>query len=203
MPYKNVDTDENIIQSDVESKTFPGQEVTIKPVEKENYEIDQIIIKDENGNIIDVNDNKFVMPNSNVNITVKYKYIYKILSGSNQTYSNKDLIIKTNGDLGNLESIKVNGKILEPSNYSLKSGSTILSLNKDYLSSLSNGTYDITFEYTDGSINTTFIIDNKKTNTTFKNPKTSDNIMIYIIMAIVGVIGILVFGFIIKRKMNK
>ena len=46
--------------------------------------------------------------------------------------------------------IKVDGKDVDHSNYTAKSGSTIISLNAGYLNTLSVGTHTLTVLYTDG-----------------------------------------------------
>ena len=65
--------------------------------------------------------------------------------------------------------IKINGKTIDRNNYSVKSGSTIVILNADYVSSLSVGTYTLNIVSTNGVANATFTI-NKKINA--NNTKT-------------------------------
>lgn len=55
---------------------------------------------------------------------------YYLEEGANLTYENKDLTIKFSGDLNKLSSVKVNDKELSKDNYTTKSGSTIITLNK-------------------------------------------------------------------------
>ena len=49
--------------------------VELKITPQEGYEVDKIIVIDVNGNIIEVNDNKFYMPNSDVKIEIQYKEV--------------------------------------------------------------------------------------------------------------------------------
>ena len=87
---------------------------------------------------------------------------YKILDGDNQTYtlgSNKDLVIRTNGDLDKLQGIEIdNGNPIDPKYYELESGSTILTLKSSFLEASSEGEHTITFKYDDGEVETKLTI---------------------------------------------
>lgn len=123
-------------------------------------------------------------------IEVKYEFTprefdYEIISGANQTYqknSNKDLTVKSNGELRKLTSIRVDGQDI--TEYETKSGSTILTLKASYLDTLSVGEHKLTFIYNDGYVDTTFKIIESD------NPKTNDNIIIYIVMLTFSLFGI-------------
>ena len=138
------------------------------------------------------------MPNSDITIYVNQIFLYKFLEGQDQTFKDKDLIVKTNGDISKLLRIEVNDKELDKSNYEIKSGSTILTLNKKYLSSLSNGTYRLKFVYNDGELDTTFIINNSDSN----NPKTGDNILFYTLTLFISFIGIVGIGLLIRKTLK-
>ncbi len=136
----------------------------------------------------------------NVTLYPKWKYDYKITFGANQKFNDQDLVIKTNGVLANLISVKVNDEELDSSNYILESGSTILTLKKEYLSSLKPGTYKLTFVYNDDNLETTFII-NGSGDSSINNPDTKDNIYVYMYLlglSIFGLCGMTVY----KRKFN-
>ena len=91
-------------------------------------------------------------------------------------------------------------------NYTIVSGSTILTLNKNYLNELSLGKHTVKFVYEDGSVATDFNItklaekntnnSNKKT-VSYKaagysagNPQTGDSIINYVIMLMISVSGL-------------
>lgn len=87
--------------------------------------------------------------------------IYEIIEGENQTYiieEEKDFIVKANGDISKFNGLKVDDKILEPSNYIVVSGSTVVTLKKEYLNTLEEGEHTLTFLYSDGEISTDFTI---------------------------------------------
>ena len=175
LPYKKINLDDEQYNDVLNvSKLLPGQTGIINIPNTEDYLI-TVKLTDFSGNEIQINNNKFVMPNSDINVFVNYKFLYKFLAGENQTYKNNNIVIKTNGDISKLIRVDVNDKELDKSNYTLKSGSTILSLDKKYLSSLQNGTYNLKLVYTDGELETTFVVNNSKNS----NPSTNDNIVLY------------------------
>ncbi|RDY30100.1 LPXTG cell wall anchor domain-containing protein [Lachnotalea glycerini] len=86
---------------------------------------------------------------------------YIITAGANGTHqvdSDGTLTITCSGALSDLTGIYVDGNLVDPSHYTLKSGSTILTLHADYLNSLSTGTHTLSFQYSEKSASTTFII---------------------------------------------
>lgn len=79
--------------------------------------------------------------------------IYHIIEGENGTYTrNSDgtLTFRADGDFSKFDGIKVDGRLIDPKNYTAVSGSTIVTLKADYLRTLSAGTHIITFLYNDG-----------------------------------------------------
>ncbi|MBQ2836248.1 MAG: InlB B-repeat-containing protein [Clostridia bacterium] len=93
--------------------------------------------------------------------TPSEKIIYKIIEGENQTYiveEEKDFIVKANGEISKFDGLKVDDKILEPSNYIVVSGSTVVTLKKEYLNTLAEGKHTLTFLYSDGEVSTDFTI---------------------------------------------
>ena len=69
-------------------------------------------------------------------------------------------------------------------------GSTILTLKKEYLSTLSAGVHNITFVYPDGSATTTLTVKEKVSTQKLVNPKTGDNITLYIVLLGISIIGL-------------
>lgn len=88
---------------------------------------------------------------------------YKMMDGIDGQWvkgSGKDLYFKANGDFNDFMSLKIDDKFVSPSNYQLFKGSTIVTLNKDYLETLSVGKHTITFMYKHGGCSTDFEIVN-------------------------------------------
>ena len=98
---------------------------------------------------------------------------YKIIEGANNTWTqNSDgtLTFRANGDFSKFTGVKVDGMLIAADKYTASSGSTIITLKKDYLDTLSVGNHTLTFIYSDGECNTEFEI--KVANTT---PGTNDS----------------------------
>jgi len=143
-----------------------------------------------------------------------YSYIvineYELLQGEEQKYANDNLIFKTNGDFSLFNNVEINGIELETSNYVVEKGSTIVTLKNDYLKTLSNGTYNLKINYTDGGyVETTFKVE--KTGETQsgngssqleENPKTFDDIGSSIFMGTISLIA-LIGATIYLRSKNK
>lgn len=115
--------------------------------------------------------------------------VYEILDGANQTLNvslQDNLTVRASGELSKFVELRVDGNVVDPKHYTKKEGSTIVTLNESYLSTLSVGNHTLTFIYTDGSTSTNFII------TKVNNPETGDNILLYISLGIISAIGIVV-----------
>lgn len=144
-----------------------------------------------------------------------YSYIvikeYDLLQGEEQKYENDNLIFKTNGDYSLFNNVEINGTELEKNNYVVEKGSTIVTLKNNYLKTLSNGTYNLKINYTDGGyVETTFIVEktgetqsgNGSSQSEEENPKTFDGIGSSIFMGTISLIG-LVGATIYLKKKNK
>ena len=81
--------------------------------------------------------------------------------------------------------VYVDDVLVDSNNYISESGSTKITLKKDYLDSLSKGEHTLKVVFNDGGIaETTFT-------TTINNPQTSDNIMLYALMFGISIIGLI------------
>lgn len=115
---------------------------------------------------------------------------YYLVSGANQKFDNQDLTFKFSGELGKLSSVKVNNEELKVDYYTKESGSTIITLSKEYLTTLKKGDYTLKVEYNDGGyVETTFTVGEIV-------PNTLDNIgtsFLIGILSLVGLIGVTVY----------
>ncbi len=136
-----------------------------------------------------------------------YEYIDNT---ANQTYTiNKDdnLTFRINADYSLFENggkVYVNGT--ETTKYTSKSGSTIITLNKDFVNSLSTGEHTLKVAFNNGGeAITKFTIAKTKETTqtetataeetkaeesTSNNPKTGDNIAVWISLMLVSMLGV-------------
>ena len=86
---------------------------------------------------------------------------YKITEGANGTWTqNSDGTLKfvANGDFSKFTGVKVDGTLIAADKYTAASGSTIITLKKDYLSTLSAGKHTLTVVYNDGECSAEFEI---------------------------------------------
>lgn len=84
---------------------------------------------------------------------------YKFIEGANGSWtknSGQDLGIKTNGEFSRFTGVKVDGTLIGNDKYTAVSGSTVVTLKKDYLETLSVGKHTSTVVYTDGECTTEF-----------------------------------------------
>ncbi|MBQ8923544.1 MAG: hypothetical protein IJ053_02000 [Lachnospiraceae bacterium] len=104
---------------------------------------------------------------------------YKITAGGGSSHTagaSEDLKITCDGALEDLVSISVDGAVIDSANYTLESGSTILTLKAAYLNTLSAGSHTVTFTYNDGqAVNATFTVAEQTQVTTPTQTTTTSN----------------------------
>lgn len=86
---------------------------------------------------------------------------YKIIEGANGVWiqnSDGTLTFRANGDFSKFTGVKVDGTTISDDKYTAASGSTVVTLKKDYLSTLSVGKHTLTVVYNDGECSTDFVI---------------------------------------------
>ena len=86
---------------------------------------------------------------------------YKITEGANGAWTqNSDGTLKfvANGDFSKFTGVRVDGTLLAADQYTAVSGSTVITLNKDYLQTLAVGKHTLTVVYPDGACSTEFEI---------------------------------------------
>lgn len=72
--------------------------------------------------------------------------------------SGKDLVIYCTGEFSKFVSAEMDGQLIDPSNYTVEEGSTVLTLASTYLDTLSVGKHVVTLNYVDGSISCDIMI---------------------------------------------
>ena len=96
---------------------------------------------------------------------------YDILDGANSSWtqnSDGSLSIRGSGAFSEFVGVKVDGKSVDEQYYTVKEGSTIVTLKAEYLSTLAAGPHTIQLIWKDGTASTTF-------NINVNNPNTGDN----------------------------
>ena len=124
---------------------------------------------------------------------------YKFIEGANQTYTvdeSKNAIFRIDADFSLFNGkVYIDNVLIDAKNYKAESGSTLITLSKEYVDTLSAGKHTIKVEFNDGGKATTkFEVKAKQVNTenreNITNPQTGDNIGTYIILSIISMLGI-------------
>ena len=111
-------------------------------------------------------------------ITITISAAYEILDGANSNWeqnSDGSLSIIGSGELSKFVGVKVDGTLVDAKNYTVKEGSTIITLKASYLNTLSAGTHTVEILWTDGSANTTFTIKADSSDNDNNNQNDNDN----------------------------
>lgn len=144
---------------------------------------------------------------SNINLEVVVeKIVYEVIDGANQEYiitKDSEAKFKINADFRMFDGGKVyvDNELVDPKNYTAESGSTIITLKKEFVDTLSVGKHTLKVLFNDGGQATT-IFNVAKTTIPVENPNTLDNVMIYIVSGILSIIGITGAITFYKRKQN-
>ena len=133
---------------------------------------------------------------------------YNILDGANSSWtqnSDGSLSIRGSGAFSKFVGVKVDGSLVDAKNYTVKEGSTIVTLKADYLNTLSVGTHTFEILWTDGSASTTFTIKADTSDDGDKKddvPKTGDNTPVawLFILSILSGTGLIITAK--KRRVN-
>ena len=86
---------------------------------------------------------------------------YKVTDGADSEWvSNGDtgLTFTADGDFQKFTGVKIDGALIDKGNYEAKAGSTVVTLNVDYLKTLEIGDHTMTFVYKDGDVSASFKI---------------------------------------------
>ena len=103
---------------------------------------------------------------------------YQIIDGANSSWthdSDGNITIRGNGDFSKFTGVKVDGNLIDKSNYTAKEGSTIITLKTDYLNTISVGTHTFEILWTDGSASTTFAIKADTSDNSNNNQNDNNN----------------------------
>lgn len=188
------------------------------------YKLVKVLVNDVE-KALDGNTLKLKNITSNMKIKVVVEKIeYKVIEGVEQTYTiteDTEARFKIDADYSLFNNkVYVDNVLVDSSNYTSKSGSTIIVLNKDYVDTLAVGEHTLKVAFTDGGeAETTFTIarkaennNNNENNTPSKpedkeemkdngsNPKTGDNIMLYVAIASISIIGLVATTIVAKKK---
>lgn len=133
--------------------------------------------------------------------------VYDVIEGHNGKYEPEsgEYTIRIDCDFSKFKDVKIDDKTVDPSNYTAKSGSTIITFKPDFMKSLSSGIHTIVVDFEDGYSATSVTvaddngnnIDDKttgdnKNNIQIKdvNVKTGDNTAPFVLMSIMIISGL-------------
>ena len=226
---------------DVEGATVdPSGVVTVNYGDNKNFTITansgyKLIKVLVNGTEKTLDGNTLKLTNITANMNIKVvveKIVYEVIEGAEQTYTiteDTEARFRIDADYSLFNNkVYVDNVLVDSSNYTSKSGSTIIVLNKDYVDTLAVGEHTLKVAFADGGkAETTFTIarkaddnnnnednneNNNENNTPSKpedkeemkdngsNPKTGDNIMLYVAIASMSIIGLGATIIVAKKK---
>ena len=192
------------------------------------YKLEKVLVNDVE-KALDGNTLKLKNITSNMKIKVVVEKIeYKVIEGAEQTYTiteDTEARFRIDADYSLFNNkVYVDNVLVDSSNYTSKSGSTIIVLNKNYVDTLAIGEHTLKVAFADGGeAETTFTIARKTENNNNNensnennipskpenkeemkdnslNPKTGDNIMLYVAIASMSIIGLGATTIVAKKK---
>lgn len=120
------------------------------------------------------NDNGAGGQSDSGNITTFNMYSMEGGGGEGGTWvygSSEGLTVRGKGEFWKFTGVKIDGNLIDKSNYSAREGSTIVTLSPEYLNTLGAGMHTLEMQWTDGLGETSFTIVATKT-----SPKTGDDV---------------------------
>ena len=129
---------------------------------------------------------------------------YDILDGAGSSWTqNTDgsLAIRGSGEISKFREVKVDGVTVDPVNYTVTEGSTIITFKPEYLKSLSAGNHSFELVWTDGTAATNFTVA-ENTDQSVKSPKTGEDFSMALCTALLMVSCAGLAGIFAKRKRN-
>ena len=127
---------------------------------------------------------------------------YDILDGAGSSWTqNTDgsLAIRGSGEISKFREVKVDGVTVDPVNYTVTEGSTIITFKPEYLKSLSTGNHSFELVWTDGTAATNFTVA-ENTDQSAKSPKTGEDFSIALCTALLMVSCAGLAGMFVRRK---
>ena len=104
--------------------------------------------------------------------------LYEITEGAEQVVvrSDKKIVFRSDAPFDEFDQVMINGLVLDKKYYSVKKGSTIVTLNEDFAKEIPTGMHLFGIISKDGVAITTFTVDDKAAaDNDTKSPQTGDN----------------------------
>ena len=129
--------------------------------------------------------------------------MYKIIDGAEQTVESKseNIVFRSDAPFDEFDQVMINGLVLDKKYYSVKKGSTIVTLNEDFAKEIPTGMHLFGIISKDGVAITTFTVDDKAAaDNDTKSPQTGDNSMLWLWVALLFVSGGVIGTTIVRKK---
>lgn len=128
---------------------------------------------------------------------------YTITKGSGSKWtlkSSKTLSFTASGDYTKFIGVSVDGKRISDSSYTVKKGSTVVTLKSTFLNTLKAGSHTLTIHFTDGKAEGAFQVLDASDGS---NPNTGDNVHLWAAVLFVSLTGLTGVGFAFRKKIWK
>jgi hypothetical protein len=109
------------------------------------------------------------------------------------------LAIRGSGEISKFREVKVDGVTVDPINYTVTEGSTIITFKPEYLKSLSAGNHSFELVWTDGTAATNFTVD-ENADQSAKSPKTGEDFSMALCTVLLMVSCAGLAGMFVRRK---
>ena len=109
------------------------------------------------------------------------------------------LAIRGSGEISKFREVKVDGVTVDPVNYTVTEGSTIITFKPEYLKSLSAGNHSFELVWTDGTAATNFTVA-ENADQSAKSPKTGEDFSMALCTALLMVSCAGLAGTFVRRK---
>ena len=148
--------------SKVEERILEGEEIKIKVMPDDGYKIDKVSINGKETEVLN-GEISIIAKTEDINVVAAFSKEneevdtsdYKFLDGENQTYTiGRDdfAAFRVDADYTLFNDAYVDNNKVEKTNYTIKSGSTIITFTKSYLDNVSEGRHVLKMEYSNGRI---------------------------------------------------
>ena len=133
--------------------------------------------------------------------------IYSFIDGQNQVYTigkSHNLTFRIDADYSLFnEQVYVDNELVDVSNYTSKSGSTIVTFKDEFLNKLAVGKHNLKIKFADSGVaETQFAVVSLNNTKITSNPQTGDNIFVYGTIMTISIIGIISTYVINRKKFN-
>lgn len=129
--------------------------------------------------------------------------VYEVIKGDDQKVTVKEgteVIITIDADFDLFKDLYINDKLVDKKYYTVKSGSTIITLKPEYIETLEKGNYEVKATFTNGGTATTALTIETNKLIEAKNPETGDNMLTYFVASIISVVGLMLTTLKITKK---